>query len=296
MDVPYRRIYVIINPASGKNEPILNVVNQVFGRYGVEWEAGITHAYGDATRLAREATAAGYDLVAGYGGDGTQHEVANGLLGSGAEGNAIPMGILPGGTGNGFARELGVSKRLDEALEALCTSHRQRQIDVGQIGDQIFIQRLYAGVIEPDNQTSREMKDKYGNLAYLISAFDRIKHLENTPYRLTLDGQVVEEEGVKCYVVNSGLTGSGLAIDADFAVDDGYLDVFLLAKDLDTTVATAERFFHLQTQIAGRHYWRAREITLEPAESKAVWVDGEYYGQTPISVNIRVGALTVAVP
>jgi diacylglycerol kinase (ATP) len=296
MDIPYRRIYVVINPASGKNEPVLNVINQVFGRHGVEWEIGVTHAYGDATRLAQKAAAAGYDLVAGYGGDGTQHEIANGLLSGGEVDNPTPMGVLPGGTGNGFARELGVSKRLDEALETLCTSARQRQIDVGLIGNQFFIQRLYAGAIEPEDQTSREMKDKYGNLAYLISGFERVKNLENIPFRITLDGQVVEEEGVKCYVVNSGQTGTGLAIDANFAVDDGYLDVFLLAKDLEAPMAAAERFFNLKAQLAGRYYWRAREISVEPAEDKAVWVDGEYYGRTPASISIRAGALRVAVP
>ena len=103
MDLPYKRIQVIINPAAGHDEPILNVLNDVFHPAGVEWDISITHKFGDATRLAKEAVASGVDLVAGYGGDGTQMEVANGLLGSG-----VPQAILPGGTGNAMAHDLNV--------------------------------------------------------------------------------------------------------------------------------------------------------------------------------------------
>ncbi len=124
-DVPYRRVQVIVNPASGKNEPILNVLDDVFHTYGVDWDARVTHAYGDAGRLTRAAVDDGVDLVAGYGGDGTQHEVANALVQAAREtGRLVPLGILPGGTGNGFSREVGTPRTLREATELLCISHR----------------------------------------------------------------------------------------------------------------------------------------------------------------------------
>ena len=131
-EAPYRRVHVVINPASGKDEPILNVLNDVFRQHGVTWDISITHAYGDATAQARAAIADGVDLVAGYGGDGTQHEIANAVLGAAADlGRTTPMGILPGGTGNGFAREMGVPTTLRAAVELLCTSTATRSIDVG---------------------------------------------------------------------------------------------------------------------------------------------------------------------
>ena len=101
----FRRVHVVINPASGKDQPILNTLNDVFRQYGVEWDVSITHKYGDATVQAKAAIARGVDLVVGYGGDGTQHELANAVIGT-----PIPMAVLPGGTGNGFARELGIPK------------------------------------------------------------------------------------------------------------------------------------------------------------------------------------------
>jgi len=72
MSLPYPRVHVIINPAAGHDEPILNTLNDVFHPADVEWDVSITHKFGDATRLTKEAVARGVDLVAGYGGDGTQ--------------------------------------------------------------------------------------------------------------------------------------------------------------------------------------------------------------------------------
>jgi len=122
-DAAYRRVHVVINPASGKDEPILNVLNDVFREHGVAWDASVTHRYGDAGDQARAAIADGVDLVVAYGGDGTQHEVANAVVGASVvTGRRTPMGILPGGTGNGFAREVGVPKKVRDATIAISSS------------------------------------------------------------------------------------------------------------------------------------------------------------------------------
>ena len=181
VDAPYQRIHVVINPASGKDEPVLNVLNDVFHRHGVDWDVSITKKYGDAAAQAKAALADGVDLVVGYGGDGTQHELANAVLeAADAVGGPARIGILPGGTGNGFAREMGVPGTLREATEVLCRSDRVRSIDVGRllevgnvdVPDRYFIQRLYVGV-EPEEQTSREMKDRYGVFAYAVNLAQR---------------------------------------------------------------------------------------------------------------------------
>ena len=81
-----KHIHVVVNPASGQNEPILNTLNDVFHPAGVTWSASVTQAYGDAMKQAREAAKGGADIVAGYGGDGTQMEVVTGVMGTGAVG------------------------------------------------------------------------------------------------------------------------------------------------------------------------------------------------------------------
>jgi len=150
MSVPYRKIHVVINPAAGKDEPILNTINKVFHKYEIDWQVSITKKFGDATRLAKQAIANGVDLVAGYGGDGTQMEIANAVMGSNT-----PMAILPGGTGNAMSFELNVPRELEQAAELICQSSKIHKIDVARIEDQHFMLRAYSG-IEESEKTSRE--------------------------------------------------------------------------------------------------------------------------------------------
>lgn len=293
-EIPYKKIHVVVNPAAGKDEPILNVLNDVFRQYGVDWSVTITKKYGDATEQARQAAENGADLVAGYGGDGTQHEIANGILGT----NAV-MGVLPGGTGNGFATELGTPKELKPAVELLCTSRNLRHIDVVRLGDSYFVQRLYVG-IEPEEQTSREDKNKFGTFAYAINAYHQGKAAlqREVKYRITLDGQVVELPAWKLYVVNAAKAGTGISVTGGYSSpDDGLLDVFILdLHNMKTLVAAADRILNMHTDTSKHFITRAKEITIETEPDQPVWTDGEYYGRTPVSMKVAPGALRVVVP
>lgn len=290
--VPYPKIHVIINPVSGKDQPILNVLNDVFYERGIKWDISITKKYGDATRFARQAAEAGFDLVVGYGGDGTQHEIANGLMGTG-----VTMGVLPGGTGNGFGTDLGIPNELRPAVKLLTTSYNKRKIDIVKLTDwpeNCFIQRLFTG-IEPEEQTSREDKNKYGTLAYLGRDIRRLSELQDIRYTLKIDDEEIEVMGYKCYVVNSARAGTGLAISENFKVDDGMLDVFMLATDRKSSSAALNRFFNLQNEKAGMYYWRGQKVEIQAEKDQPVWTDGEYTGRTPVSMEVVPGGLTVAV-
>ncbi len=291
LGLPYPRIHVVINPVSGKDQPIINILNDIFYKYGVEWDVSITKKFGDATEFARKAAESGYDLVVGYGGDGTQHEIANGVMGTG-----VPMGILPGGTGNGFGNEMGIPTELRPAVEVLCTSFNQRKIDIVALEDgSYFVQRLFTG-IEPDEQTSREDKNKYGTLAYLSRDIKRMGEIQDLQYTLTIDGEAIEVMGHKCYVVNSAKAGTGLSISEKFKVDDGILDVFMLSRDAKSANAALDRFFNLDNDKAGMYYWRGQKITIDVEKDQPVWTDGEYTGRTPVSMEVIPAGLTVAVP
>jgi diacylglycerol kinase (ATP) len=290
MTPPYPRIHVVVNPASGPNRPILNTLNDVFRKHGVDWDVSITKRYGDAARQARDAIARGVDLVAGYGGDGTQHELANAVIGTG-----MPMGILPGGTGNGFAREIGIPKELREASELLCTSRNVRKVDAVRVGDEYFIQRLYAGV-PPEGQTSRDLKERYGLLAYAITLPKQVLRAAESEYRLTIDGRTVNLNGIKCYIVNSGMTGTGISVGADFSASDGVLDVFVVSRKPLSIMSAEARFLQLPTRDAGLYLWRGREVTIEAQPEQAIWMDGEYHGGSPVTAQVVPGALPVVAP
>jgi diacylglycerol kinase (ATP) len=291
MTPPYSRIHVVINPAAGKDEPILNTLNDIFHEFGVDWDVSVTKKYGDAAEQTRAAIAGGADLVAGYGGDGTQHEIANALIGS-----EVVLGVLPGGTGNGFAHELGLPQNLAEATRLLCTTNNTRAIDVVRANDAYFIQRLYTGT-EPEQQTSREMKDKYGPMAYFANMFQQRTN-EEARYRLTIDGDPLDIQAMRIYVVNSGQTKSGRSITGALsAPDDGILEIFALdAHNLDSMRAAAQRFFEFDTPIAEKYFWRGKEIRIEVEPEQPVWTDGEYSGRTPVTVTVVPAAVKVVVP
>lgn len=288
---PYPRIYLVLNPAAGGDEPIINTINDVFRPYGIQWDVGITHKYGDAQELARQAAKDGYDLVAGYGGDGTQHEIANGIMGT-----DVTMGVLPGGTGNGFCREMGLPNKLRPALELLCTSRTVKHVDIVAFEDEYFIQRLYVG-IEPEEQTSREMKDKYGTMAYAVSSYQRMKIHQDIQYRITIDDEVIETPATKVYVVNASQSGTGISVTGDLShSDDGLLEVFVLNKEnLKTISAAADRLLNLNTEVAKQFFWRGKEITIETDPDQPVWTDGEYQGRTPVSMKVIPGGLPIAI-
>ena len=304
-DVPYPRVHVVVNPASGKDEPILNVLNDVFGGHGVEWDASVTHKYGDAVAQARAAIDDGVDLVAGYGGDGTQHEIANAVVRAARHGGRrVTMGVLPGGTGNGFAREVGVPGKLREAVELLCTSRNTRAIDVGhlvavahaQADDRYFIQRAYVGV-EPEEQTSRALKDKYGVFAYAVNMAQRSGAAKHFRYSVEIDGETGEIEGTKVYLINSGMMGTGLKITHTYSIDDGLLDCFVVDMDnLETVVAAAERFLAISGMGASRHFRQARAVRIVAEPDQPIWADGEYIGRTPLEVDVLPGELRIVVP
>ena len=186
----------------------------------------------------------------------------------------------------------------------LCTSHNIRQIDVAQLSDlgeahvddNYYIQRLYIG-IEPEEQTSRELKDKYGVFAYAVSMHERKKTTKQHKYQVTIDGEAVEFEAFKMYVVNSGMTGTGLSITHTYAIDDGLLDAFVMNAEVRETMSAAvDRFLNLSTAAAKKYYRQCREITIDTDPDQPVWADGEYIGRTPVTIKVLPGALSVVIP
>lgn len=290
MTPPYPRIHVVINPASGRDQPILNTLNDAFVKHGVDWSVSITKRYGDAEAQARQAFAEGADLVAAYGGDGTQHEVSLAAIDAGR-----PLGILPGGTGNGFARENGIPTQLAPAVELLCTSRQVRRVDAARIGESYFIQRMYAG-IEPEEQTSRELKNKYGVLAYALTTARRVRTSHPSEYQLTVDGQQHTVRAIQLYVVNSGMTGKGVAPMGEYSITDGLLEVIVLSADPISALAAQQRMFHLPLRSAALSAWRGRRITLEADTPRTIWTDGELHGKTPVTVEVVPSALPIVVP
>jgi len=290
-----RRIHVIINPASGRPKPVLHILNSVFKQAEVDWDISLTKARGDAERFAREAVANGADIVAANGGDGTVMEVAQGLLGS-----PVPLAILPGGSANLMAVELGIPKDLEKAAGIAADPDSPTcQVDVGLLGESYFLLRVGIGFgARKVAYADRKLKNRFGVLAYSVAAVKAVKDTKSAHYRITLDGKMVEADGVTCLIDNAGNMGiQGFQPAKNISVSDGLLDVLLVGSPgMSKMITTAPSLFDSTKAEPVIEHWQARQITIEVDPPQPVQVDGEMVDDTPISAEILPGALKVIVP
>ncbi|HUV25792.1 MAG TPA: diacylglycerol kinase family protein [Anaerolineales bacterium] len=287
-----RKIQVVVNPGSGQPKPILHTLNQVFRPAGVEWDISITQESGDAERFAREAVEAQVDVVAAFGGDGTVMEVARGVMGS-----QVPLAILPGGTANLLSVELGIPKDLTKAAEiAASTDSAIKSIDVGEIGGTYFLLRVGLGIAAQKVEfADREMKDRYGIMAYSIAALKAMKDAKQVKYTINLDGKVFEEEGITCLIDNAGNFGvSGFSASKNISMFDGLLDVILVRdRSFRSFVAIGKSVASSSPTQDTVHHWQAKEIQISTDPPQSIQVDGEIGWETPVSIKVVPGAVRV---
>ncbi|MEI8350558.1 MAG: diacylglycerol kinase family protein [Candidatus Omnitrophota bacterium] len=292
-----KNIHIIINPAAGIGESILPIINVSMKEAGIKWEASITHQAGDAIKFAKAAGKVGVDALAVYGGDGTLTEVISGLIGS-----DIPLAILPGGSANVLATELGIPIDLKEACMLLGHGPLEtRTIDVGQFDKRYFIAGVSLG-FESDvvKGANRETKNKIGIFAYLFSAIAAVKITKKSVYHLKIDGQEYKVKGLTCIIANTGNLGfSNISFDKHIDVSDGFLDVVVvrranlsLLKLIVTTFFKRERPDNLELV----KHWQGKDISVSSSPKQTVQCDGEVLEKMPLHIKIVPGAIKVLVP
>jgi YegS/Rv2252/BmrU family lipid kinase len=286
-------VHVVINPASGQPEPVLHTLNEALHPAGIDWDVSITHASGDAKRAAAAVAGQGAGAVAVYGGDGTVMEVAEGLMGS-----DVPLAILPGGTANVMSQELGISKKLAEAVAVLVDeSSHIREVDLGKTPKGYFILRALAGFSAARQVVvDRPLKDKYGMLAYQIGFVRQLENQQSFKCTLEVDGEVHEADAATVNVYNSANVGiPGISI-VPAKIDDGLFDVLAIRdvsalQALDAAQALArgsesEHFLHVQ----------GREVSVECDPPQPVVADGEDVGTTPLEAEVVQSAVRIIAP
>jgi YegS/Rv2252/BmrU family lipid kinase len=291
------KIHIIINPAAGKDEAILPIINSSMIEAGITWEAFITHHAGDGIKFAIDAVKAGVDALAVYGGDGTVIEAISGLLGS-----KIPLAILPGGSTNVVATELGIPKDLKEACLLLsCCPLETKTIDVGQFDERYFVTGISIGFgADIVKGADRETKNKIGILAYFLSAAGALKRTKKVVYHLTIDGQKHEVSGLTCIITNTGNIGfSTISYDKHIDMSDGFLDVvvvrkanFNLFKHIVVTLLKRERPHNVELV----KHWQGKEISVFSTPQQTIQCDGEVLKKMPLHIKIIPGAIKILIP
>lgn len=291
-----KRVHVIVNPASGRDKPILNTLNRVFHEAGIRWEVSLTRPDKDTRELAHEiANMKEADLIAVYGGDDTLTAVAAGLIET-----DVPMAILPGGTANVLALELGIPLDLTEAASLIVNSSLMRCMDLGRVGDQYFSVRVSTGLLASMVvNAEREAKDQLGELAYMMRGLEAaLGERQNSIYTLDIDGMMVEVEGVAGFIANSGnLSLRNVSFSQDVRVDDGLLDVLIVRRmDISAVVSIIASAAALENVGEPLQHWQGREITVSVNPPHLTAIDGEPLGETPFTAVVVPSAIEVLVP
>jgi len=287
----------IINPVAGRGRAI-RVWEQVKHKLAescstLAWE--FSQGQGDATAIARGAVSQGYELVVVFGGDGTLHEVVNGLAGS-----AASLAVIPAGTGNDFARSLGISKDPQQAMQVL-TGGKMKYLDLGRFDGRYFLNMAGLGF---DADVAHRINGKRllkGQLAYLIAVLQTLAAYDSYQLEIIIDGQSFTEEAIMVSVGNGQFVGGGFRLLPQASMEDGFLDVMVVKRtsraDIIRTLPSLYRGTHLEHPKCS--FYRGREVTIsliQPSRQVFAQVDGQEISQFPLSFRVLHRALQVIAP
>jgi diacylglycerol kinase (ATP) len=284
------KIFVILNPAArgerakALREKIASLSHHVVVRS--------TSSPGDARALAARAAAQGYQTIVAAGGDGTINEVVNGIAMSEAQ-----LGILPVGTMNVFATELGIPQNNLPKAWRVIESGFSRLVDLPRANDEYFVQLAGVGLdAEVVRQTTPDSKKVLGPMSYLLTlaqvAARRPPKIRIEP----VDGK--PREGSFVLVGNGRFYGGPFVLFKDARLDDGLLDVLVFQNQSHWDLI---RYF--QAIAFGSHpelpdveYFQSRHLRLVSRERVPVEIDGELTGTLPYEFGFSIGKLKVLVP
>ncbi len=302
---------LIVNPAAGQGKPA-NTLGAIHAALGLFLgRVFVTHKAGDAEDAARGAAADGFDAVLVAGGDGTVNEVINGLLSAPNRPKSLPLGLVPLGTQNVLASELGLPSGGDLApVAALLAGGKTRLLDVGLAGTRYFV--LMAGFgfdATVVRDVLRPVKDRFGPAAYAFATLGALAKYRSTEICLTLDGQEVCSEAFLVVIANAASYAARQIKLAPFAApDDGWLDVCVFERQkadwgLDRVVPQMGFASQMMAVLGRRHlqgpgvrYYRARSIALRSDPPIGGHLDGEAFGMTPVQITVVPRILPVFVP
>ena len=279
---------------------VVREVRATLERAGWKVDSAVVDQKSDLSRYARRAVKRDCHVVVVVGGDGAVNQVATALTGT-----PVALGIIPTGTGNLLAGNLGIPRRLDRAMETVL-SGTGRRIDVGQatVGGKSHNFTVACGIgFDADvmRSTGRRSKRRWGKLAYFVSAIAASGRIGNMTHEITLDGVTTETQAAQVIVANFGRMMAGLSPRRPVLPDDGLLEVIVVRASGPIPALPAAwealRQADLGDSSGGRAFRaQAQEVRIATAQPRLVEIDGNVVGRTPVDVSILPAALSVIVP
>jgi YegS/Rv2252/BmrU family lipid kinase len=291
------KAFVVVNSASGHYRD--DTVGAAIERAA----ATLTHlefreiAEGDRVAdIVRDAVASGFDMFVAVGGDGTVSGVVEGLGGAPA-----PVAIVPAGTGNLVARELGIPLDPVKAAGLVAGPHTTRTIDAMRVGESVYVLNIGVGISSATvRDTKNESKRRFGRAAYVGTGLREMLGFRPCYFTVTVDGRDTVLRATEVTVANCDFIGDiPWPWAPEILPDDGRLDVCLV---LVPTVAESIRsglrvMRHRRKPVPNVRWLRARRsVRIEPNRRLPVQGDGDLIGETPVEVTVLPGAVNVIVP
>jgi diacylglycerol kinase (ATP) len=286
-----RKIALVVNPTSGRGlgARVAPVVRAELEAGGLTVDEYTTTCADDVGRIAAEVIASGADAVALVGGDGTVHLGAQVLAKSG-----MAFGVIPAGTGNDFARGIGVPLKDPKAAAALIVNGRTKAIDLATANDRYITTVVAGGFDSLVNKRANAMNWPKGNARYTLATFAELRTFQPISYVVTIDGEPLATDAMLVAVGTGPTYGGGLQICAGAEIDDGLLDVTIIKPVSRLTLLQMFPKLAKGSHVGhpAVHTLRGRSVRLESAGVTA-YADGEILGPLPIEIGIAPGALTV---
>jgi YegS/Rv2252/BmrU family lipid kinase len=292
MDAP-RRHLVLVNPSAGGGR-VYDLLPRVEGSlrdFGVDYRLVMTKSLEHGCEEARRAAGEG-EVPVVMSGDGLVGQVGGVLAGG-----EVPMGVIPGGRGNDFARVVGIPTGVRGAVELLAAG-RTRAVDVGEVNGRRFLCIASCGFDSDANRIANEARFVRGKLVYAYAALRALAAWRPARFQLVLDGRRLEHTGYSVAAANSKAYGGGMFLAPDAELDDGRLDVVCVAE-----VGKLRYLANLPKVFKGRHVdneevtvRRAAEVEIDADRPFAVYADGDHLADLPATIHVLPQALKVIVP
>ena len=287
-------VLLIYNPTCGRRRGRRRAVSRVVDllrRRGLRAEARATAAPGDATRLSRDALAAGVQMIVVHGGDGTVNEAMQPLVGG-----LTPLAVWPGGTANVLARELALPRDLDRVADMIAAG-RTRRVSVGRAGKRYFL--LMAGVgldaalVRGVNPTLKRLA---GQGAFWIAAFQQFIRWDTRRFSVDVEGQ--RYSATFALLANAAAYASSMRIAPRARMESDHLDLCLIDwTDRWRFVLHARAgFAGTLPGLPGVTYLQVRRAAAIGNDGVLVQVDGELLGPLPMTFECVPTALSLVVP
>ena len=274
-----KKLLFIYNPRAGKGQIRNNLLDIIdtFVKAGYIVTARPTQYAGEAVGLAADRTAK-YDLVVCSGGDGTLDEVVTGIMKSVRR---RPIGYIPAGSTNDFAQSLNIPKNMAEAAK-IAVSGRMFACDVGSFNEKTFVYIAAFGLFtEVSYETSQDVKNVLGHMAYLLEGMKRLSAIRSYPMRITYGDTTIVDDFIFGMVTNSASVGGFKRITGkNVRLDDGVFEVTLIKRPKNPIELNNIMVSLLNRDIDtdAMYCFRTSKVEITSAEPLPWTLDGEYGG------------------